>query len=116
MTETPRELVIVGGGPVGAILACRLAGHGARVTLVEGSAEPLPAAYDDRALALALASQRLIATAGAWDAALAAQATPMTRIDIAQQHVPGTVAPLARLALGAVVAEGAGLHIQTTEA
>jgi len=84
------DLVIVGGGPVGAMLACTLARHGERIALLEGSSAdlPLPPSYDERALALALGSQRMLATAGVWDG-LANRATPMLRIDIAQQHFPG---------------------------
>lgn len=89
MTACDHEVLIVGGGPVGATLACALARHGARVALLEsaGGDTELPPGYDQRAYALALGSQRLLAAAGGWPPA--ACATPISRIDIAQQHVPG---------------------------
>jgi 2-octaprenyl-6-methoxyphenol hydroxylase len=90
MTACDHDLLIVGGGPVGATLACALAHHGARVALLESAAgdeDSLPPGYDQRAYALALGSQRLLASAGGWPPD--DRATPISRIDIAQQHFPG---------------------------
>ncbi|HEY5791134.1 MAG TPA: FAD-dependent monooxygenase [Gammaproteobacteria bacterium] len=90
MKPADHDLAIVGGGPVGALLACGLAAHGGRVVLLEGTPATggLPPSYDGRAIALALGSQDLLAAYGAWDG-LAAAASPMLRIDIAQQRFPG---------------------------
>src|SRR5688500_14998233 len=59
------DVMIVGAGPVGASLACALAGQGRRVALVEAS---LPTAvapgFDERKLALAAASLDALATLG----------------------------------------------------
>jgi len=87
MADAAYEVLIVGGGPVGATLACALAEHGAKVAVVESAPDPavLPAGYDARAYALALGSKLQLAACGAWPA----HATPIERIDIAQQHFPG---------------------------
>ncbi len=83
------EVVIAGGGPVGATLACALAAHGGKVAVVERAPDPatLPPGYDARAYALALGSRVLLDAAGAWPAPAAC--TPIARIDIAQQRFPG---------------------------
>ncbi|MBR0681596.1 UbiH/UbiF/VisC/COQ6 family ubiquinone biosynthesis hydroxylase [Roseomonas eburnea] len=69
--STPIEvdICVVGAGPVGATLAASLAAAGLRVAAVD--AAPLPPmelpAFDGRAYAIALTSQRLLASAGVWD-------------------------------------------------
>jgi 2-octaprenyl-6-methoxyphenol hydroxylase len=80
--------VIAGGGLVGASLACALAAHGGRMAVLESAPAnaALPPAYDGRALALALGSQRLLERCGAWSTALG---TPIQRIDIVQRGFPG---------------------------
>ncbi|MDX1593730.1 MAG: FAD-dependent monooxygenase [Gammaproteobacteria bacterium] len=87
--EIDYDVLVVGGGPVGATLACALADHGERVAVVEpaDARDALPPGYDRRAYALALGSRRLLERAGAWPAD--ARPTPIARIDIAQQHFPG---------------------------
>src|SRR5690242_4023357 len=59
---------IVGAGPVGASLAAALASRGVGVALLDR--QPLPPmelpAFDGRAYAIALASQRLLEEAGVW--------------------------------------------------
>ena len=89
MANVDYEVVIVGGGPVGAALACGLANRGGRIAVIEAAetTSPLPPGYDGRAYALALGSRQLLEAAGGWPDAVAT--TPITRIDIAQQHFPG---------------------------
>jgi len=89
VTKVDYEVVIVGGGPVGATLACGLANRGGRVAMIESAdtATPLPPGYDGRAYALALGSRLLLEATGGWPAD--ATTTPINRIDIAQQHFPG---------------------------
>ena len=74
------DVAIVGGGLVGASLACALAPLGLRVVLVE--AVPFRAAsqpsYDDRTLALSLSSCRILESLGLWPA-LSRRATPIRK-------------------------------------
>ena len=80
------DLVVVGGGLVGASLVCALAGQGLRMALVE--AQPLKVSdlpgYDDRGIALAAGSQRIFAGMGLWPA-LADAATPIRRIHVSDR-------------------------------
>lgn len=106
------DVVIVGGGMVGAAMACALAGH-VRTALID-AAEPPPAQpaidYDDRTVALAYGSKRILETLGVWPA-LAGRAARIdtihisdrgrfgfTRLTAADSHLP---------ALGYVVANRA---------
>ncbi|MSO91112.1 MAG: ubiquinone biosynthesis protein UbiH [Acetobacteraceae bacterium] len=70
MTETIlAEICVVGAGPVGATLACRLAAAGMSIVVIDRA--PLPPmerpAFDGRAYAIAHASRDIIAAAGIWD-------------------------------------------------
>ena len=70
MTVLDVDICIVGAGPVGATLACRLATGGARVAIVDRA--PLPPMehpdFDGRAYAVAAGSRGLLDRAGVWDA------------------------------------------------
>lgn len=86
------DVIIAGGGMVGATLACALSGHGMRIALVEPvrneqRAEP---GYDDRAIALAWGTSRIFAGLGLWDA-LSAHATPIHRIHVSDRGHAGMV-------------------------
>lgn len=63
------DVLIIGGGMVGACLACALEGLPLRVGVVEES--PIDAggqsSYDDRSLALSLGSRRILETLGLWE-------------------------------------------------
>jgi 2-octaprenyl-6-methoxyphenol hydroxylase len=64
------DIAIIGAGPVGGALACRLARSGRRVALIDKAALPpmeLPD-FDGRAYAIAAGSKRLLAEAGLWEA------------------------------------------------
>ena len=109
MTAAPEyEVVIAGGGLAGASLACALAGTGRRIAVVE--ATPLQAehqpSYDDRGLALALSSQRILEGLGLW-ADLAGNASPIRRVHVSDRGHFGFVhldaAELDLPALGFVV-------------
>src|SRR5487761_2310144 len=70
MTETlSAEVCVVGAGPVGGTLACRLAAAGVPTVVVDRA--PLPPMehpdFDGRAYAIAAGSQALLAEAGLWD-------------------------------------------------
>ena len=80
------DILISGGGLVGASLACALSGHGLRIALIEAvpySADTQPA-YDDRAIALAAGTQRVFAALGLWPA-VAGRATPIHRIHVSDR-------------------------------
>lgn len=84
--DTDYDLLIVGGGLVGASLACAVADLGLRIGLVE--AVPFAAAaqpsYDDRSLALAYGSRRIFEGLGLWPA-IQPIATPIVRIHISER-------------------------------
>lgn len=85
--QTPQyDLVIVGGGLVGASLAIALSGRGLRLALVEAavpSADTQPS-YDDRALALAYGSRRIFEGLGLWQA-IVPQAGPIEKIHVSER-------------------------------
>ena len=64
------DVAVVGAGPVGGTLALRLAQTGMAVAVLDRAALPPMEHpdFDGRAYAIALASQRIMAAAGLWDA------------------------------------------------
>ncbi|RCX24755.1 2-octaprenyl-6-methoxyphenyl hydroxylase [Thioalbus denitrificans] len=87
------DIAIVGGGLSGSSLACALAGCGLRIAVIE-SAPPAedgaPAAFDERVLALAYGSRRILDGLGVW-AGLAAAAAPIRRIHVSDRGHFGCV-------------------------
>ena len=80
------EVLIAGGGLVGASLARALGSVGARVALVESwryGADDQPS-YDDRAIALAQGSRLILEAMGLWQA-IAAEAAPIERIHVSDR-------------------------------
>lgn len=80
------DVAIVGGGMVGATLACALAPLPLRAVMIE-TAEPrlgAPPTYDDRAIALSYGTRRILDGIGVWPH-LAAHATPIERIHISDR-------------------------------
>jgi 2-octaprenyl-6-methoxyphenol hydroxylase len=70
VTETiSAEVCVIGAGPVGGTLACRLANEGIDTVVVDRA--PLPPmehpAFDGRAYAIAAGSRRLLELAGLWE-------------------------------------------------
>jgi len=90
MTQTDYDLLIIGGGLVGASLACALDSLDLRIGLVEAAPLTVSAhpSYDDRTLALAEGTRRIFQTMGLWET-LAATATPIQRIHISERGSPG---------------------------
>ena len=73
------DVIINGGGMVGATLACLLAKQGKQVAVIEAfAAKPFSQEddYDLRVSAISRASQRALEEAGAWDSILAMRASP----------------------------------------
>jgi 2-octaprenyl-6-methoxyphenol hydroxylase len=83
---TEYDVLIVGGGLVGASLAIALDGAGRRVGLIEAAAPrvDLQPSYDERNLALARASVNALTALGVW-ADVDARATPIRRIHVSRQ-------------------------------
>ncbi|MEJ2552928.1 MAG: 2-octaprenyl-6-methoxyphenyl hydroxylase [Gammaproteobacteria bacterium] len=113
------DLVIVGGGMVGASLAIALGGSALRIALLE--AVPFRSAsqpsYDDRAIALAYGTHRIFAAMDLWDV-LRGEATPIhsihisdrghfgfTRLDCRDEGVEALGYVAVSRAMGAVLAE-----------
>lgn len=80
------DVLIVGGGPVGALLAKRLTETKLSVLVAEARPQP---ADDPRALALSWGSRQILGDAGLWDACL--QPTAIERVHISQQGTLGRV-------------------------
>lgn len=86
MREPDVDVLIVGGGMVGASLALALASSPLRLAVVEAvppQATGQPS-YDDRSTALAPTSRRVFQALGCWDA-IAAGAAPITDIHVSDQ-------------------------------
>jgi 2-octaprenyl-6-methoxyphenol hydroxylase len=92
--EQTSDIVIVGGGLNGPALALALAQTGHSVTVIDALAENVRknAAFDGRAYALALASQRLLDAVGVWDK-VADHAQPMLEIKVTDGHAGAGPSP-----------------------
>ena len=79
---------VIGAGPVGGTLACRLAGAGISTIVVDRAALPPMEhpAFDGRAYAVAAGSRRLLEAAGLWDR-LPEPACPILDIRVSDGHV-----------------------------
>lgn len=92
MNEDLYDVAIVGGGLVGASLACALAPLGLRLALLEAvppRADAQPS-YDDRTLALSASSCRILEALDLWPL-LAGGATPIREIHVREYGRPGRV-------------------------
>jgi 2-octaprenyl-6-methoxyphenol hydroxylase len=85
--ETDFDILIVGGGLVGASLACALRESGLRVGMIEAARLPLSdrPRFDDRTLALAYGSRRIFEGLGVWRAIADRGAAPIRRIHISDR-------------------------------
>ena len=77
-----RDLLIAGGGPVGATLALALAGRGLDIELLEARRE-VGSSTDDRTLAVSYGTRMIFERIGVWDAL--PRATPIEAIHVSQR-------------------------------
>jgi len=89
------DVCIVGAGPVGGALACRLAVAGLRVAAIDRAALPPMEHpdFDGRAYAIAAGSRRLLTEAGLWDA-LPLPVGPIEQIRVSDGAVGRAASPL----------------------
>ncbi len=81
------DVLIVGGGMVGASLACALGGAGLRTGVIEAvpfrsDAQP---SYDDRVIALSWGSSRILRAMGVWPGLEKEGVTPIERIHVSDR-------------------------------
>jgi len=101
--QSQHDIIIVGGGMVGAAMACALRDSGLRIALIDAATPPaaaapdydvqgrtnvaggtMPGATDDRTVALADGSRRIFEALGVWPA-LAPQAAALKQIHISDK-------------------------------
>lgn len=92
MTSQDFDIAIAGGGMVGATLALALRDSGYHAVLIESVAPGQPAqpSYDDRGIALSLASERVLRHIGVWDR-VRNSARPIRRVHVSEQSRFGCV-------------------------
>lgn len=80
------DVLIVGGGMVGASLAIALSGHGLSIGLVDAfePGDRSQPGYDDRAIALAYGSRRVFESIGIWQG-LTQDAEPISKIHVSDR-------------------------------
>lgn len=88
-TEHKADVVIIGGGMVGASLALALKGSGLSVGLIESqqavdSDNSAPVSFDERHLALSQSSRRILAAIGVWSE-LGRFATPIQQLHVSEK-------------------------------
>lgn len=79
------DVVIVGGGMVGAAAACSMGGSSLKVAVIESSPPPPFAPdqpHDLRVSALSIASQKILATVGAWEGVINRRFCPFRRMRV----------------------------------
>ncbi|MEK9825516.1 MAG: FAD-dependent monooxygenase [Methylotenera sp.] len=81
--QTHHNILVVGGGPVGLVLALLLAKQGLPSTVLEARQQGA-ANQDTRALALSYGTRRILEKLGVWDA-LAQHATAINHIHVSQK-------------------------------
>ncbi len=85
MTENEYDVVIIGGGMVGACLACTLGGSKLRIAILEESPPPAydpSQTHDLRVSALSLASASTLKTIGAWPGIARRRYCPFRRMRV----------------------------------
>ncbi len=87
MNETDFDIVIVGGGMVGASLACALGKAALNIAVIEAipPGEPGQPSYDDRTIALAYSSRHIFEGIGVWGGIAQRSACPIKHIHISDR-------------------------------
>ena len=87
LTNPEFDIVIVGGGLVGASLACALGDGGLDIAVIESipPGDPGQPSYDDRTIALAYSSRRIFEGIGVWDSIAQRSACPVEHIHISDR-------------------------------
>ncbi len=92
VASTSYDVIIVGGGMVGASLACALADTPLRIAVVE--ARPFDSqrqpSFDARTVALAYGSRQIFEAMGVWHAIEALGVTPIRQIYVSDRGHPGS--------------------------
>ncbi len=80
------DLIIVGGGMVGASLACALGNQPLKIAIVEAHSLDMntPPSYDDRAIALSYGTSKIFRTLNIWEQ-LATKVTPIKHIHVSDR-------------------------------
>ncbi len=79
------DVVIVGGGMVGAAVGCSLGGSGLKVAIVEQAVPDVFSSeqpHDLRVSALSLASKKILESIGAWEGVLSRRSCPFRRMRV----------------------------------
>jgi 2-octaprenylphenol hydroxylase len=103
------DIVIVGGGMVGAAAACALGGSALKVAVLEQQPPVSPAAgeYDLRVSAVTLASRAFFENIGAWDGIARRRFAPLRALDIRDENGSGRLrfdaAEIAEPELGCII-------------
>ena len=87
MSETDFDIVIAGGGMVGASLACALGDSELSIAVIEAipPGEPGQPSYDDRTIALAYSSRYIFEGIGVWESIARRSACPIKHIHISDR-------------------------------
>ena len=106
MMDAQYDLIINGGGMVGASLACALADCGFRIAVIEAAAYDSSGqpSFDTRTIALTYSSGLIFRNLGIWQGLSASEATAIRHIDVSDESAGGRVRlrsqDVAREALG----------------
>jgi len=90
--DTDFDLIIVGGGMVGASLACALGNSPLKIAVIEATpfeSDSQPS-FDARTLALAYGSRQIFDSLGLWDEIVQRGVTPIRRIHVSDRGHAGS--------------------------
>lgn len=87
MNKTDFDIVIVGGGMVGASLACALGDSALNIAVIEAipPGDPGQPSYDDRSIAIAYSSRYIFEGIGVWNSIAQRAACPIEHIHISDR-------------------------------
>ena len=87
--DKKNDILIIGGGLVGASLACALENLGLRITIVESTPFDSPAqpSFDERTIAITWSSRQIFEAIGVWQE-IVSTAHPINRIHVSENVIP----------------------------